>query len=74
GGSGSFVITGSEGFAQQPGTHQAVFPTSRAGVSAIDSAIEGSAIEAETTTTMVEPEAVYQLADGRLIIGRACQE
>ncbi|MEO0987348.1 MAG: filamentous hemagglutinin N-terminal domain-containing protein [Cyanobacteria bacterium J06639_14] len=59
---GSFVITGTDGLPQRPGDDAiATYPTG----------VVRTAPET-TTQALQEPDGVYQLADGRLVLSQAC--
>ncbi|WP_204137511.1 filamentous hemagglutinin N-terminal domain-containing protein [Halomicronema sp. CCY15110] len=61
---GSFVVTGSEGLPQRPGGDNiAVYPTGTV----------QTMPESTPATTLQEPESVYRLADGRLVLSHECQ-
>jgi filamentous hemagglutinin family protein len=59
---GSFAITGSGGLPQRPGD---------SGISSYPTGTVRTA--AESTTALQEPDGVYQLPDGRLVLSRACE-
>ena len=58
---GTFVVTGQDGLTLQPG-----------GAAPRYSLGEVQAVEPEAAATLVEPDALYQLADGRRVISRSC--
>jgi filamentous hemagglutinin family protein len=59
---GSFAITGSGGLPQRPGD---------SGISSYPTGTVRAA--AEPTATLQEPDGVYQLPDGRLVLSRKCE-
>ena len=60
---GSFIITGGEGLPQQPGGDTlSIYPTGT--IQTIP--------ETTATQTIQEPEGVFQLADGRLVLSHEC--
>ncbi|MFK8184230.1 MAG: filamentous hemagglutinin N-terminal domain-containing protein [Phormidesmis sp.] len=59
----SFTITNREGLPQQPGTSQSRYP-----VGDIQ-----TLPNTDNNVAIAEPQAVYQLADGRLVLGRPCE-
>jgi large exoprotein involved in heme utilization and adhesion len=60
---GSFVVTGGEGLPQRPGGDNiAVYPTGTV----------QTVPETASTDTLQEPESVYRLADGRLVLSHEC--
>lgn len=68
-GQGTLVTTGGEGLANSPDAALAT-PLSTGTVQAIGSPTEGRS--QDTEVSLDEPTGVYQLADGRLVIGKAC--
>ena len=59
----SFIVTGGEGLPQQPsGSAISAYPTS---------SIQNIS-ESTTTQTIQEPEGVFQLADGRIVLSQEC--
>ncbi|MGF1524568.1 MAG: filamentous hemagglutinin N-terminal domain-containing protein [Leptolyngbyaceae cyanobacterium] len=64
---GSFVVTGNGGLAQQPGRGDAVsaYPTG---------AIRAVPDPTAATQILQEPEGIYQLADGRLVLSHECRQ
>ena len=61
---GSFIVTGGEGLPQQPGGDTvSIYPTG-----AIQTIPDTAA-----TQTIQEPESIFQLADGRLVLSHECQ-
>jgi large exoprotein involved in heme utilization and adhesion len=61
---GSFVVTGSGGLPQRPGDSAiSAYPTGTVQTLATPAA----------TQTLLEPDGVYQLPDGRLVLSRACE-
>ena len=62
---GSFTVTGSGGLPQRPGDSAiSAYPTGTVQTLATPTA----------THTLLEPDGVYQLPDGRLVLSRACEE
>ena len=61
---GSLTVSGSAGTPQQPDEAQSVYATGTV----------RTALESSTAFTFQEPEDVYQLADGRLVLSRSCQD
>lgn len=59
----SFILTGDDGIAQNP-QNDAVYPYSTGTIQTIP--------EGTSPQTLQEPESVYQLADGRLVLSREC--
>ncbi|MBD1874983.1 filamentous hemagglutinin N-terminal domain-containing protein [Nodosilinea sp. FACHB-131] len=59
---GSFVVTGGDGLPSTPGD---------GGISAYPTGTV-RALDEPTATSIQEPDGVYQLPDGRLVLGRAC--
>jgi len=60
---GSFVVTGGEGLLQQPGGDPvSVYPTGTVQTLA----------ESPEPTAVQEPQGVYQLTDGRLVLSHDC--
>ncbi|MBD2110333.1 MULTISPECIES: S-layer family protein [Cyanophyceae] len=61
---GSFVVTGGDGLPSTPGD---------GGISAYPTGTV-RALDEPTATSIQEPDGVYQLPDGRLVLGRACDQ
>lgn len=62
---GSFVVTGSDGLLQQPERSQASYEFNPVrSLSATE--------QAASQETLVEPQGIYQVANGRLVLSRAC--
>lgn len=61
---GSFVVTGGEGLPQQPGGDT---------ISAYPTGTVQSPAEAAATPAIQEPQGVYQLTDGRLVLSHECE-
>ncbi|WP_204137512.1 filamentous hemagglutinin N-terminal domain-containing protein [Halomicronema sp. CCY15110] len=62
---GSFVVTGGEGLPQRPGGNPiAVYPTGTV----------QTLPEPTPAVTLQEPQSVYRLADGRLVLSHDCQQ
>ncbi|MFG6106762.1 hypothetical protein U2F10_31270 [Leptothoe sp. EHU-05/26/07-4] len=61
----AFVITGNDGLPQQP--------TETLGLSSYDTGTVQLSPEADVSQTLQEPEGIYQLADGRLVMGHRCK-
>ena len=61
---GSFVVTGDAGVPQQPGGALS---------SSYETGTVRTALESDLENSFQEPENVYQLADGRLILSRSCE-
>lgn len=60
---GSFVVTGGEGLPQRPDS---------AGVSAYPTGTVQTLAESSAPTAIQEPEGIYRLADGRLVLSHEC--
>lgn len=61
---GSFVITGNGGLPQRPNSDT---------ISAYPTSTVRTIPDAPSSQTLQEPEGIYQLADGRLVLGHECQ-
>jgi large exoprotein involved in heme utilization and adhesion len=62
---GSFTVTGSGGLPQRPGD---------SAISAYPTGTVQTLPTPTATHTLLEPDGVYQLPDGRLVLSRACEE
>lgn len=68
-GSGQFVLTGRDGLPQQPGTaNLSILPTG----TVRNLTNEPTTTEDNIHSAITEPQAVYQLPDGRLVMSRDC--
>ncbi|HEY9735978.1 MAG TPA: hypothetical protein V6D06_06835, partial [Trichocoleus sp.] len=68
---GAFVVSGQDGLPSRPGDAAlAAFATGS--VQVLDGSSAGN--KGEQALILQEPEGLYQLADGRLVLSRACQD
>ncbi|HEY9662836.1 MAG TPA: hypothetical protein V6C65_30695, partial [Allocoleopsis sp.] len=69
--SGTFIITGTDGLPERPGnTTQSQFPTGE--VRSIPDATAHAEEGWQVGDSIVEPQGVYQLPDGQLVMSREC--
>ena len=61
---GSFVVTGADGLPQQPGGGT---------ISAYPTGTVQAPTDAAAATAVQEPQGVYHLADGRLVLSHECE-
>ncbi|MEL7315269.1 MAG: hypothetical protein AAFN08_09985, partial [Cyanobacteria bacterium J06559_3] len=72
---GSFILTGSSGLPQQPGSSGfSTFPVGEVRTTPAASATEVEPNDPTSNTPINEPDGLYQLADGRLVLSHACDD